>query len=431
MQIAVPGSVALSLAFAVSALAQSSSLCRASDSYCAEVQRTTSDQRVAAALAWIQQNDAAAIRELIALTEIPAPPFKEEVRGRAFAQKLRESGADSVWTDEIGNVIGLRRGTRRQRVLGIGGHLDTVFPEGTDVRVQQRGDTLYAPGVGDNTRGLIGMLQVLRALAAANLRTEADVLFIGTVGEEGLGDLRGVKHLFREGGPRMDSFIAVDGSDANITHRGLGSRRYRVTFTGPGGHSWSEFGRANPLHAVGRAIHLFDDVAAAFTASGEKTSYNVGRTGGGTSVNAIPFDAWIEVDMRSENNARLLQIDSMFKAAVRTALSEQNRLVRHGNPLTVEVKLVGDRPSGAVAADAPLVRRALAAARHLGAEPELESSSTDANVPIARGIPAITIGSGGVGGNAHAPDEWWLNRDGARGIQRVLVTLLLEAGLGR
>jgi len=410
--------------------AQSSRACRADAAVCRELARIAARTDVRAALSWIEQNDATAIRDLTALTEIPAPPFAETERGRVYAEMLRAAGADSVWTDSIGNVIGLVRGSPGTRTVALGGHLDTVFPEDTDVTVKVRGDTLFAPGVADDTRGLVGMLQVLRAMRDANLRPAANVLFIGTVGEEGLGDLRGVKHLFRDGGPRIDSFIAVDGAeDVDITHQALGSRRYRVTFKGPGGHSWGAFGRANPLHALGRAIHLFDEAARSFTAAGPRTSYNVGRIGGGTSVNSIPFEAWIEVDMRSESQQRLMQIDSLFQATVQRALREYNLMPHDGEDLTVDVQLVGDRPSGEVAERAPLVQRAIAVTQYLGSSPRLDRSSTDANVPIARGIPAITIGAGGESANAHSLNEWWINRNGPRGIQRILLITLLEAGL--
>jgi len=410
--------------------AQSSQACRADAAVCRELTRVAARTDVRAALSWIEQNDATAIRDLTALTEIPAPPFAETERGRVYAEMLRAAGADSVWTDSIGNVIGLVRGSSGARTVALGGHLDTVFPEGTDVTVKVRGDTLFAPGVADDTRGLVGMLQVLRAMRDAKLRPEANVLFVGTVGEEGLGDLRGVKYLFRDGGPRIDAFIAVDGAeDVDITHQALGSRRYRVTFKGPGGHSWGAFGRANPLHALGRAIHLFDEAARNFTAAGPRTSYNVGRIGGGTSVNSIPFEAWIEVDMRSESQQRLIQIDSLFQATVQRALSEYNLMPHDGEDLTVDIRLVGDRPSGEVAERAPLVQRAIAVTQYLGSSPRLDRSSTDANVPIARGIPAITIGAGGESANAHSLNEWWINRNGPRGIQRILLITLLEAGL--
>ena len=402
------------------------------NAYCTEIARLAQRPDVVQALRFIEQQNETALRELITLTEIPAPPFGEEVRAAAYAEMLWAAGADSVWTDSIGNVIALRRGAGAapRRTVAMAGHMDTVFPEGTDVTVRMRGDTLYAPGIGDDTRGLVVVLHVLRAMARQEIRTEADLLFIGTVGEEGLGDLRGVKHLFREGAPRIDSFIAVDGgSDGGITNGALGSRRYRVTFSGPGGHSWGAFGTGNPIHALGRAIMMFDTVAATFTAApGGRTSYNVGRIGGGTSVNSVPFEAWAEVDMRSVSQERLTAIDSIFRATMGRALAEQNTGIRRGESLSVSVDLVGDRPSGVTEPGTPLLDRAMAATLWLGDEPQLSTSSTDANTPIALGIPAVTIGRGGVGGNTHSPDEWWIDRDSEKAVQRALLILLAEAG---
>ncbi|MGQ0562851.1 MAG: M20/M25/M40 family metallo-hydrolase [Gemmatimonadota bacterium] len=403
--------------------------CPRSDRYCAEITRIMTAARVRNAVTRIERTDAAAVRELIALTQIPAPPFKEAERGRAYAELLRAAGADSVRIDEAGNVIALRRGVTRARTIALSGHLDTVFPEGTDVRVKQRGDTLFAPGIADNTRGLIAVLQVLRALVHAGIRTDADLLFIGTVGEEGIGDLRGTRHLFRAGAPRIDALIVVDGAaDDAITNTAIGSRRYRVTFSGPGGHSWGAFGTASPIHALARAIERFDNQAARFTASGPTTTYNIGRIGGGTSVNSIAAQAWAEVDMRSANPARLAALDSMFHVAMVDALNEQNALRRTGPELSLEVRLIGNRPSGRIGSGAPIVQRALAATRAVGLTPRLDESSTDANVPISRGIPAITLGRGGVAGRTHSPGEWWLNADGTRGLKRLLYVLLAEAG---
>lgn len=404
--------------------------CSARDRYCTEIASIVRNARVQRAFAYIDRTDDAALRELIMLTQIAAPPFKEAERARKYADMLRAAGADSVGIDEVGNVVALRRGTRRGRVVGIAGHLDTVFPEGTDVRVRQHGDTLFAPGVGDNTRGLIAMLQVLRSLVWANLRTESDLWFIGTVGEEGLGDLRGVKHLFRSGEPRIDSFIAVDGStDEEITNQAVGSKRYRVTFNGEGGHSYGDFGAPSPIHALGRAVHIFDEAARRYTAANPGTTYNVGRISGGTSVNAIAASAWMEVDMRSATPQRLLDIDSIFHVSMVRALNEQNQVRMEGAELTLEARLVGDRPSGLTAGTTPLVQRAIAATRYFGLAPVLDESSTDANVPIARGIPAITIGRGGISGNAHAPEEFWVNSSSPRGIRRILLITLAEAGV--
>ncbi len=424
--------LAVGLAAAATAVqAQQSIPCDARQNpYCDEVRTLLARSEVQRALRFIEEDDARTVRDLIRLTEIPAPPFGEAARGRAWADLVRAAGADSVWTDAEGNVLALRRGRTPGRTIVLSGHLDTVFPEETDVRVRQRGDTLFAPGIGDDTRGIVAVITVLRALEAADVHTAANVLFVATVGEEGLGDLRGVKHLFRAGGPRLDAFISIDGtSDSRIVNGGLGSRRYRITYEGPGGHSWGAFGTANPVHALSRATYLFDQAADRLTSSGPRTSYNVGRIGGGTSVNSVAFEAWMEVDMRSESQAALMRIDSLFRASVQQALREQNDLRRRGDALTVKVELVGDRPSGETPATAPFVRRADAATRALGLTPELQISSTDSNIPIARGIPAITIGGGGRAGEAHAPGEWWINDNGPRGIQRALLILIAEAGV--
>ena len=378
----------------------------------------------------IQELDGWSLERLIELTEIPAPPFMEEERGRRFAELLREAGADSVWTDEEGNVIGLRRGRTGARTIGFGGHLDTVFPEGTDVTVRQRGDTLFAPGIGDDTRGLVLVLTALRAMEEAGIETEDHVLFVGVVGEEGLGDLRGMKQLFREDGDAPDAWIDVDGGSlARIVNMGLGSVRYRITYQGPGGHSWGAFGLANPAHAMSRAVRYFQDVADTLTRSGPRTSYNVGRIGGGTSVNSIPFESWMEVDMRSVSPESLMRIERVFLAAMRRALDEENALRREGPAITVDIDKIGDRPSGEMDPTTPLVQRALATTVVFDVEGRLARSSTDSNVPIALGVPAVTIGRGGVGGAGHAPGEWWINRDAYLAIQRALLLVVAEAGL--
>ncbi|MBW3631114.1 MAG: M20/M25/M40 family metallo-hydrolase, partial [Gemmatimonadetes bacterium] len=332
-----------------------------------------------------------------------------------------------------GNAVALRKGTRRDRTVIIEGHLDTVFPEGTDVTVKLRGDTLAAPGIADDSRGLVAVLGVLRAMSAAAIRTEADLLFVGTVGEEGLGDLRGVKHLFRAGAPTIHSYIAVESGEGVIVVGGIGSHRYRVTFRGPGGHSWSAFGTANPVHALGRAIALFDDRADRATRAGARTTYNVGRIGGGTSVNSVAFEAWMEVDIRSEEDASLRAMDEILEEAVRQALREQNQILRRDAPLTVEVERVGERPSGAVERSNPLVQRSAAVIEHFGRTPEFRSGSTNSNVPFALGVPAVTIGAGGRGGDAHSLTEWWVDAGGTayRAVQQALLLLIAEAGLSR
>ncbi len=395
-----------------------------------EVRALADEAAIRRAFATVEELDAWSTELLIELTQIPAPPFMEEVRGRRFADLLTELGADSVWTDEVGNVIGLRRGRRGGRTVALGGHLDTVFPEGTDVTVRQVGDTLYAPGIGDDTRGLVVVLTTLRAMESAGVETDADLWFVGVVGEEGLGDLRGMKHLFRDGADPIDAWIEVDGGGLDrVVSMGLGSVRYRVKFQGPGGHSWGAFGLANPAHALSRAVGYFQNVADLLTRSGPRTSYNVGVIGGGTSVNSIPFEVWMEVDMRSESPASLDRIESAFLAAMDRALAEENGLRRQGPPLTVDKDKIGDRPSGEMDPSTPLVQRALATTSVFGVQGELARSSTDSNIPISLGIPAVTIGRGGIGGNGHAPQEFWINRDGHLAIQRALLLTVAEAGL--
>lgn len=397
-----------------------------------EILNLAEDSRITEAFSFIEAHDGQTIIDLITLTEIAAPPFKEELRGQKFLDMLSEAGLDSVWTDEIGNVIGLRKGEKRNQVLAIAAHLDTVFPENTPVKVRQKNDTLYAPGIADDTRGLVTLLAVLKAMNHSNIVTENDILFIGDVGEEGLGDLRGIKHLFKDGGPKIDFFISVDGTGSeSITNGGLGSHRYRITFKGPGGHSWGAFGLGNPHHALGATIKSFVDEANEFIATGAKTSYNVGRIGGGTSVNSIPFESWMEVDMRSESPEKLAEIDSILQKAIRKGLLEQNRILKEGRNITVDVKMIGNRPSGETSTSDPLVQRAWAATKLIQKEPSLRISSTDSNIPISLGIPAITLGGGGIGKGAHSLGEYFVNKDGHIGIQRVLLIVASQAKMSQ
>ncbi len=403
----------------------------AAQDYGSEIRALSERRDVRRAFSVIESTRNRFVEELIELTQIPAPPFGEAIRAARFADLLKDAGIPDVTIDEEGNVLARRRGDSK-RVVAVVAHLDTVFPEGTDVTVERDGDKLVAPGIGDDTAGLCLVLAVIRALQAAVIATDAELLFVGSVGEEGLGDLRGVKHLFREGGPRIDSFIAVDGGRAErVTHRALGSHRYRVTFRGPGGHSWGAFGLANPAHALGRAVYHFEESAAELVSTGVKTSYNVGRIGGGTSVNSIPFENWMEIDMRSESPERLKQIDALLQEAVALALEESNqeRFRKRGEPLSVDVEMIGDRPFGETPIEAPLVGRALAATRFFGVEPELGISSTDSNIPISKGIPAITIGRGGSGSGAHSLDEWWADTEGGVGVKKALLIVLAEAGV--
>ncbi|HYK76398.1 MAG TPA: M20/M25/M40 family metallo-hydrolase [Daejeonella sp.] len=401
--------------------------------YVNEVNAIATKPAVKNAFKYIEEMDAQTVADNILLTEIPAPPFKEEIRAKKYAEMLKAAGADSVWTDEVGNVIAKKKGRSGKKTVVLEGHMDTVFPEGTDVKVVHKGDTLYAPGIADDTRALAMILTIMKSMEKAGIKTDADVLFIGTVGEEGPGDLRGVKNLFSANGPKIDSYIAIDGgNNGSITHRALGSHRYKVTFKGPGGHSSGAFGLANPHNALARAIHYWIVDADKFVKEkGTPVTYNVGVIGGGTSVNSIPFESWMDVDMRSESPERLQGIDKLFQQAVQRALKEENEMKTRGANLTVEVQLTGDRPSGGIDPQNPLVQRTMATVKYFNNEPRLVVSSTNSNIPFSKGVPAVTIGRGGATGGGHSLNEWWLNDKGHVAIQQALLLLLSEAGLAK
>ena len=386
--------------------------------------------KIKAAFERITLLDPTTLKRHIELTEIEAPPFKEARRAKVFADYFKTLGMDSVWIDTEGNVLGLLQGSEGNRTVALDAHLDTVFPEGTEVKVRIENDTLYAPGIGDDTRGLSMLLTLLETIKTEQIQPKDNLLFVGSVGEEGLGDLRGVKHLFRSGGPSIDAWIAIDGGAiGRVNNKGLGSYRYRITFSGPGGHSWGAFGLANPHHALGQAITNFVQTADAYTSKGPKTSYNVGVISGGTSINSIPFESVMEIDIRSVDPARLEVMESLLEDAVNQALLDQNQRKRRGPELTVKIDKIGNRPSGELSDQLPLVQRTLAATQAFGVTPYLTRGSTNSNIPIAKGIPAVTIGRGGDGGNAHSLDEWWTNKEGHKAIQLALLILLMEAGM--
>ena len=367
----------------------------------------------------------------IGLTEIPAPPFGEEPRGRRMAELLEEAGLANVQRDAIGNVFALRPGAEDGEPLVLSAHLDSVFPTGTDVAVRVEGNLLRAPGVSDDARGLAALVAVARALSKSGVTTRLPILFAATVGEEGSGDLRGVRHLFGADGVASSAsgFISLDGAGLKfVVTRGLGARRFRVVLRGPGGHSWIDWGAPNPIHALGRAIGAL----AAWPAPTDPTlSLTVARWGGGTSVNAIPAEAWAELDFRSESIRHLDDGEERLRAVLDRSVAEENSDVTDPDRrLRVELSVVGQRPTGATASDSPLVEAALAATRAAGVEPQITASSTDANLPMSLGIPAITLGAGGSAGDVHTTEEWYRNSDGPLGIQRALQTVLLVSGLG-
>jgi len=384
------------------------------------------DPTVKAALEAAKRNEPRIIEEQIRICEIPAPPFKEDQRGHELQRLFQNLGLQDVRIDKAGNVIGARPGTSRRPNLVFSAHLDTVFPEGTNVKVTRDGHVLKGPGIGDDCRGLAVMLGTIQALNEAKAQTPGTITFVADVGEEGLGDLRGAKNLFYDSlKDQIDRFISVDGVGLGATNIGVGSLRYRVTFKGPGGHSYGAFGMANPIHAMGRAIDKIADFEVPTT---PKTTFNVGRAGGGTSVNAIPYEAWMEVDMRSADDASLKALDRKFNAAVRAALEEENRRWNDRGKLTVSAELVGIRPAGQTPKDSPIVQTTIAVSRALGIPEVLREGSTDSNVPMNLHIPAVTISGGGGGKGAHSLNEVFDTTDSWQGTQRAI---LLAVALAR
>lgn len=397
------------------------------------VDRISNHSAVRNAQQFVDSDHDRVIREIIAINEVAAPPFKESERAKLFAQMLRESGLQGVEIDPEGNVLGLRKGTGSGPLVAIAAHLDTVFPEGTDVRVKREGNRLLGPGVGDNSRSLAVLLSIIRALDEAKVQTAGDILFIGDVGEEGPGDLRGMRYLFQKGRykDRIRMFVSVDGagSGSDIVNGALGSRRYHVVFRGPGGHSYGAFGLVNPTYAMAKAIDRLSKISVPAT---PRTTYNVGVVGGGTSVNSIPNEVWMDVDLRSESPQQLHKLADEFIKQMNSAADDENR-ARSTNQgkISVEAKVIGERPSGITAVDSPIVKLAAAAVNKFGFSPTYSVGSTDSNLPISLGVPAITVDSGGSGGRAHALDEW-INvekTNSVRGINLVMTTLLALAGV--
>ncbi|GAA4711128.1 M20/M25/M40 family metallo-hydrolase [Sphingomonas lutea] len=371
------------------------------------------------------------IADTITLTEIPAPPFKEAARAKAFADMLRARGLSDVEIDAEGNVLGLRKGTAAGPVVVVSAHLDTVFPEGTNVKVRREGEKLHAPGVGDDSAGLATILSLIDAMKAGDIRTRRDILFVGTVGEEGPGDLRGVRHLFTKGKyqGRIGAFFSIDGGGLqSVTTAGTGSKRYRITYKGPGGHSYGAFGLVNPMGALaGTVTGLYQIKVPAKP----KTTYSASVVGGGTSVNSIPQEVWLEVDMRSESAAELAKVERQFLDVVARSVAAENaaRDTREGK-VTADTKKIGDRPAGQTPATSDIVRFTEAAYRTEGINVRQSASSTDSNLPMSLGIPALTLPRGSSGNRAHAPDEWIgiEKADNVKVRRIVLAAILATAG---
>ncbi|HXS01367.1 MAG TPA: M20/M25/M40 family metallo-hydrolase [Pyrinomonadaceae bacterium] len=389
-----------------------------------------SSPHVTRALRSFETNADAITEEQIRICSIPASPFGEQARAEYLSRKFSDLGLTDVEIDEEGNCLGLLKGSSQTPLLVVSAHLDTVFSKDTDFTVTRRDDRLFAPGIADDGCGLAALIALVQAIQTEQIPIEGSILFVGTVGEEGEGNLRGVRYLFTKGrwATQIEAFLSFDGPGLDrITNRALGSHRYRVEISGPGGHSWGDFGLPNPVHAIGRAVSRL----AAYPAPKEpRTTFNVGRIEGGTSVNSIPSHASMEVDLRSAAERELQRLDAFFRRTMREAVDEENAIRRAGDPpLKLKVDLIGERPTGETRADSPVVEVALEATRALGVTPRLDQSSTDSNLPISLGIPAITLGAGGSSGASHSLDEWYDPRERDLGLKRGLLVVLGIVGI--
>ena len=386
--------------------------------------------QVQRAFAFIDSHLDEITEEQIRICSIPATPFGERARAEYLREKFSALDLENVYIDDEGNCLGLWKGRMSAPLLVVSAHLDTVFYEGTDFTVRRVGGKLLAPGISDDGCGLVALLAIAEALKEGAIETDGSILFVGTVGEEGEGNLRGVKYLFTKGewANRVDAFVSFDGAEIDrITNKALGSRRYRVILRGAGGHSWGDFGVANPVHALGRAITKLASYPVPLE---PRTTFNVGRVEGGNSVNAIPQEAIMDVDLRSASSEELLKLDAFFRRAVREAADDENALRRNGGlPLEIKVELIGERPGGETPADAHLVKLACEATDAVGSVPQLNQASTDSNFPISLGIPAVTLGGGGRSANSHTLEEWYDPRGRDAGLKRALLVILGTVGV--
>jgi tripeptide aminopeptidase len=396
------------------------------------VQQILASERFRRAAATLAAEHDRTVEDIIRLTEIESPSFQEDVRAQTWFEMAKAHGLTDLEVDAEGNVTGIRRGIGNGPLICVAAHLDTVFPSGTDVKVRREGTKLFAPGIGDDTRSLAVLLAWLRAMDAAGIETRADILFVADVGEEGTGDLRGMRHLFQRGKykDRISAFITVDSPNMErIVTGGVGSKRFRVIFNGPGGHSYGAFGVVNPMFAMADAISRLGRVPVP---SSPKTTFSASVTGGGTSINSIPNAVWTEFDLRSESPRELDGLVERFVAIVHAAAAAENDIRSTRNGLvTVEIVSIGDRPAGQTSPSHELVQFAKAAINAKGFETRFDASSTDANIPMSMGIPAIKIGSGGSGAREHSLDEWIDVAPDAslRGMEAGLATLLAVAGV--
>lgn len=394
----------------------------------AAISQLPSGPQIRAALDWFGSHRAWIDDEQARLTEIPAPPFQEAERAAAVKVLLSAVGLE-VSTDKAGNVIGLLRGSSDKDIVILCAHLDTVFPAGTDVKVHREKNRMSAPGISDNGAGLAALVAVARAIHEARIQPQRTILFVADVGEEGEGNLRGMRAVVDAYRDRLKAVIVLDGSSIDhVTTKALASRRVEVVITGPGGHSWSDFGIPNPINALVRGSVRFINTRVPST---PRTTFNIGQIEGGTSVNSIPHEARLKVDLRSESEDELIRLEAALRECVAAGIRDEIEATRDRSKGKLEWKLdmLGSRPGGELASNSPLLAALRAADEAVGNQSRLERASTDANVPLSLGIDAISIGAGGNGGGAHSLQEWYESDGRETGLQRVLLTLLGTSGV--
>jgi tripeptide aminopeptidase len=405
-----------------------------------EIARLAALPEIRAAFAWLRAEEAQFAAWQLEMARIPAPPFGEAARAQWLEERFRALGLEDVHTDEVGNVFGLRtdcgKRTSAKLQTTLSAHIDTVFPAGTPLNLRQQGNRLYGPGVSDNGAGATALLAVAAALRACKIQLATPLLFIGNVGEEGEGDLRGMRHIFSDARWK-DSIrhsLILDGAGSDtIVAEALGSRRFEVIVRGPGGHSWSDFGMPNPILVLARCIHWFSQTSLP---SSPKTTFNVGVVRGGTSVNSIPESASMRVDIRSTSMAEMERLESSLRRSLEQAVEEESRASerrissqRRSSGLSYEVVPIGNRPAGELDGNARILKVIRAVDVHLGNAAQIQRASTDANIPLSLGREAIAIGGGGVGGGAHTLQEWFACSGRELGLKRILLTLLALAGV--
>ncbi len=393
-----------------------------------QVPRLSENAQVRAALNWFAPNISWVNDQQARLTAIPAPPFQEAERAAAVKALLMEAGL-SVVVDKAGDVIGELRGANEKEVVIVAAHLDTVFPAGTDVKVHREGTRMSAPGISDNGAGLAALLALTRAAHSAHLKPQRTILFVADVGEEGEGNLRGMRALVETYRAKLKAVIVLDGSGTDhVTTKALASRRLEALITGPGGHSWSDFGMPNPIDALVRGSVRFINTKVP---PSPRTTFNIGQIEGGTSVNSVPHEARIKVDIRSESEDELVRLDSALRECIAAGVRDEMESARDRSKGKLEwkVDLLGSRPGGELAADSPVLAALRAADDFIGNQSRVERSSTDANIPLSLGIDAISIGAGGSGGGAHSLQEWYDSAGREAGLQRALLTVLGVSGI--